>query len=103
MLAEKQKHEENGDMAAANAIVIPTEDPKAKPKKTFFEEISKDDDCCIRYVKDVLRGFNSCAVKLGERLKWWNSSYQPIVSQDKDTFIRRKGVSFAFMQLRTRR
>merc|ERR1712194_546903 len=23
-----------------------------------------------------------CAVKLGERMKWWNSSYQPIVSQD---------------------
>merc|ERR1712139_255422 len=34
-------------------------------------------------------GFNNCAVKLGERMKWWNSSYQPIVSQDKDTFIRR--------------
>jgi dynein heavy chain len=89
MVAEKQKHEENGDMAAANAIVIPAEDPKAKKKKSFFEEISKDDDCCIRYVKDVLRGFNNCAVKLGERMKWWNSSYQPIVSQDKDTFIRR--------------
>ena len=29
------------------------------------------------------------SVKLGEKLKWWNSSYQPIVSQDKDAFIRR--------------
>ncbi|CAJ1396633.1 unnamed protein product [Effrenium voratum] len=28
-------------------------------------------------------------MRLGERLKFWNSSYQPIVSQDKDTFIRR--------------
>jgi dynein heavy chain, axonemal len=40
-------------------------------------------------VKDVLKGFNACAVKLGERLNWWNSNYQPIVSNDKDTFIRR--------------
>ncbi|CAE8702622.1 unnamed protein product, partial [Polarella glacialis] len=40
-------------------------------------------------VKEVLRGFNKCAVLLGERLKFWNSSYQPIVSQDKDMFIRR--------------
>lgn len=75
------------------------------------EEISKDEDCCIKYVKEVLRGFNHCAMRLGERLKFWklgmldsfffflyilydlmilrNSSYQPIVSQDKDTFIRR--------------
>merc|ERR1712187_841761 len=88
---EKEKLEANGDVAQANAIHIPTEaEIKArKKKKSFFEEISKDDDCCIRYVKDVLRGFNNCAVKLGERMKWWNSSYQPIVSQDKDTFIRR--------------
>ena len=28
-------------------------------------------------------------MKLSEKLKWWNSSYQPIVSQDKDAFIRR--------------
>lgn len=99
-------------------------------------------DCCIKYVKEVLRGFNHCSMKLGERMKFWmlakevvkrrtqvnkslmhgidlptknkfnrfqtqttinwdwlpsdpditflrNSSYQPIVSQDKDTFIRR--------------
>mmetsp|Transcript_64893 Transcript_64893/g.119431 ORF Transcript_64893/g.119431 Transcript_64893/m.119431 type:complete len:4522 (+) Transcript_64893:77-13642(+) len=88
---EKQKAEDAGDLAAANAIVIPTEAElkKEKKKKSFFEEISKDDDCCIRYVKDVLRGFNNCAVKLGDKMKFWNSSFQPIVSQDKDTFIRR--------------
>ena len=40
-------------------------------------------------MKEVLKGFNSCAVKLGERLNWWNSNYQPIVSQDKDAFIKR--------------
>jgi dynein heavy chain len=88
--AKKQAFEEAGDVAAANAIVLPSEEEiKKTKKKTFFEEISKDDECCIKYVKDVLRGFNNCAVKLGERLKFWNSSYQPIVSQDKDTFIRR--------------
>lgn len=88
--AKKQMFEDAGDLAAAYAISLPTEaDIKARKKKSFFEEISKDDDCCIKYVKDVLRGFNNCAVKLGERLKFWNSSYQPIVSQDKDTFIRR--------------
>ena len=87
-VVRKAKLEAEGDLAAANAIVIYEEDPKNK-KKSFYEEISKDDECCIRYVKDVLKGFNLCAVKLGEKLKWWNSSYQPIVSQDKDAFIRR--------------
>jgi dynein heavy chain len=87
-LVKKQKLEAEGDVAAANAIVIQEDDGKPK-RKSFYEEISKDDECCIRYVKDVLKGFNLCAVKLGEKLKWWNSSYQPIVSQDKDAFIRR--------------
>jgi dynein heavy chain len=60
---------EAGDLAAANAINLPTEaEMKARKKKSFFEEISKDDDCCIKYVKDVLRGFINCAVRLGERL-----------------------------------
>jgi len=84
---KKQQLEEAGDLAGANAIPPPGDPPKKK--KGFFEEISKDEDCCIKYVKEVLRGFNHCAMRLGERLKFWNSSYQPIVSQDKDTFIRR--------------
>mmetsp|Transcript_14483 Transcript_14483/g.50911 ORF Transcript_14483/g.50911 Transcript_14483/m.50911 type:complete len:4419 (-) Transcript_14483:356-13612(-) len=83
----KQQLEEAGDLAAANAIVLPSE--PTKKKKSFFEEISKDEECCIKYVKEVLRGFNNCAAKLQEKLKFWNTSYQPIVSQDKDTFIRR--------------
>ena len=55
----------------------------------MLNSVSVSEDCCIKYVKEVLRGFNHCAMRLGERLKFWNSSYQPIVSQDKDTFIRR--------------
>ncbi|CAK9054035.1 Dynein axonemal heavy chain 2 (Axonemal beta dynein heavy chain 2) (Ciliary dynein heavy chain 2) [Durusdinium trenchii] len=84
---KKQQLEEAGDLAGANAIPPPGDPPKKK--KGFFEEISKDEDCCLKYVKEVLRGFNHCAMRLGERLKFWNSSYQPIVSSDKDTFIRR--------------
>lgn len=90
-IKRKAELEDAGDLAAANAIVITYVAPAQKNRKanTFFDAISKDDECCIRWVKDVLKGFNACAVKLGERLNWWNSNYQPIVSQDKDTFIRR--------------
>eukprot|EP00392_Amoebophrya_sp_AT5.2_P008786 g8814.t1 len=87
---KKAELEEAGDLAGANAIVINYVSPPPGTKKaTFFEAISKDDECCIRYVKEVLKGFNACSVKLGERLNWWSSNYQPIVSQDKDAFIRR--------------
>ncbi|CAD7941177.1 unnamed protein product [Amoebophrya sp. A25] len=87
---KKAELEELGDLAGANAITINYVPPPPGTKKaTFFEAISKDDECCIRYVKEVLKGFNACSVKLGERLNWWNSNYQPIVSQDKDAFIRR--------------
>ncbi|KAF4714822.1 hypothetical protein FOZ63_014430, partial [Perkinsus olseni] len=84
-----------GETQAAAAIIIPTAEDDAAfeesltSKGTYFEDISKDDDCVIKFVKEILKGFNQCAVKLGERLKWWSTSYQPIISQDKDAFIRR--------------
>lgn len=40
-------------------------------------------------MKEILRGFNRCAIKLEDKLKWWSTTYQPIVSEDKDTFLRR--------------
>jgi hypothetical protein len=35
------------------------------------ERTGVDQDCCIKYVKEVLRGFNHCSMKLGERMKFW--------------------------------
>lgn len=35
------------------------------------KDTSVDQDCCIKYVKEVLRGFNHCSMKLGERMKFW--------------------------------
>ena len=82
---QRKEAEEVGDVSD----VVVVQELKPKKKKTFFEEISKDEDCCVKYVKDVLRGFNNCAVKLGDQLKFWISAYQPLVCTDKDSFIRR--------------
>ena len=82
---QRKEAEEVGDLSDVVVVLA------VEPKKNMicFEEISNNEDCCIKYVKDVLRGFNNCAVKLCDELKFWNSAYQPIVSTDKDSFIRR--------------
>ncbi|CEL98551.1 unnamed protein product [Vitrella brassicaformis CCMP3155] len=90
-ILKKAALEKAGDIAGASAIIIPDEEELAKShkkKKSFFDEISKDDEI-VRIIVQIMKGHNNCATKLQDRLKWWHNSYQPIVSQDKDAFIKR--------------
>ncbi|PFH37249.1 dynein, axonemal, heavy chain 2 family protein [Besnoitia besnoiti] len=67
------------------------EEAKADDKKlpsTFYEMVSKDDDC-VRIVIQIMKGLANCASKLQERLKWWRNNYQPIVSQNREEIIRK--------------
>ena len=67
---------------AQKGVTIGDADGSGESSSTYFEEISKDEESVIRHVKEVLKLFNACSLKLNEKLKWWSGSYQPIVSLD---------------------